>query len=93
MQIHFPYFFLIFFFDVDDGSKQPNAGALIKKKITPHPNCLLICQEHMLREVKIHDSALLPKVQFNPGKKRRWSLREEGARTAGFMTDLSETVN
>lgn len=22
----------------------------------------------MLREVKIHDSALLPKVQFNPGK-------------------------
>lgn len=47
----------------------------------------------MLREVKIHDSALLPKVQFNPGKKRRWSLREEGARTAGFMTDLSETVN
>lgn len=22
----------------------------------------------MLREVKIHDSALLPKVQFNPGE-------------------------
>lgn len=47
----------------------------------------------MLREVKIHDSALLPKVQFNPGKKRRGSLREEGARTAGFMTDLSGAVN
>lgn len=25
----------------------------------------------MLREVKIHDSALLPKVQFNPGRKGR----------------------
>lgn len=24
----------------------------------------------MLREVKIHDSALLPKVQFSPGKER-----------------------
>lgn len=47
----------------------------------------------MLREVKIHDSALLPKVQFNPGKKRRGSLREEGASTAGFMTDLSGAVN
>lgn len=49
----------------------------------------------MLREVKIHDSARLPKVQFNPGKGRRgdggwgggWGV------AGGFMTDLSEAVN
>lgn len=54
-----------------------------KKKIIPHPNCLLICQEHMLREVKIHDSALLPKVQFNPGRKGRAGGRQRGRRRTG----------
>lgn len=34
----------------------------------------------MLREVKIHDSALLPKVQFNPGRKGRAGGRQRGRR-------------
>ncbi len=32
----------------------------------------------MLREVKIHDSALLPKVQFNPGEEGREGGRKRG---------------
>lgn len=42
----------------------------------------------MLREVKIHDSALLPKVQFSPGKEGCGGIERRGVRTAGFMTDL-----
>ena len=42
-----------------------NSITVLIKKIISHPDCLLICQEHMLREVKILDSALLPKVQLN----------------------------
>lgn len=41
----------------------------------------------MLKEVKIHDSALLPKVQFNSAKERCGSIERKGVRTAGFMTD------
>lgn len=40
--------------------------ALIKIFIS-RPDCLLICWKHMLSEVQILDSALLPKVQFNTG--------------------------
>lgn len=45
----------------------------------------------MLREVKIHDSALLPKVQFNPGEgggggRQREEEEEEDGQI--FMTDL-----
>lgn len=39
----------------------------------------------MLREVKIHDSALLPKVQFNPGEEGREGREEEGRRTGRFL--------
>lgn len=39
----------------------------------------------MLREVKIHDSALLPKVQFNPGRRGVQRGEEDGQI---FMTDL-----
>lgn len=42
-----------------------NSITVLIKIFISHPDCLLICQEHMLEEVKIHDSALLPKVQFN----------------------------
>lgn len=48
----------------------------------------------MLREVKIHDSALLPKVQFNPGRKGRAGGEAEGEEEDGqiflffFMTVL-----
>lgn len=52
------------------------------KNFIPYPNCLLICQEHMPREVKIHDSALLPKVQFNPGEEGR---EGRGGRTGRFL--------
>lgn len=37
----------------------------------------------MLREVKIHDSALLPKVQFNPGRKGRAGGEAEGEEEDG----------
>lgn len=40
--------------------------ALIKIFIS-RPDCLLIYWKHMSGEVKILDSALLPKVQFNTG--------------------------
>lgn len=36
----------------------------------------------MPREVKIHDSALLPKVQFNPGEEGR---EGRGGRTGRFL--------
>lgn len=39
-----------------------NSITVLIKKFISHPDCLLICQEHMLEEVKIHVSALLPKV-------------------------------
>lgn len=67
-------------------------SVVLIKNFIPHPNCLLICQEHMLREVKIHNSALLPKVQFQSwgGKMGRREGREREGEEDGqiFMTDL-----
>ncbi len=58
-----------------------NSITVLIKIFISHPDCLLICQEHMLEEVKIHDSALLPKVQF------QYKGGREGAQI--FMTDCA----
>lgn len=43
----------------------------------------------MLREVKIHDSALLPKVQFSPVEEGREGGRKRGGGRADFYDRLS----